>query len=167
MKVTCADMYAISALGVFLPAFTLQDLNKLQSAFTAKPWRQGCIPFLAFIFRTKAAAAYSTNQASTSIARPGRASKPALAVAALVAAEVRGCVSMESGEGRDSQCAADCNCSKAGVPHPRDGGNAVLTALSDEIEQGAVVVTVHVSGGGSEVCSSASSDAGCSTHSNA
>lgn len=36
----------------------------LLSAFTAKPWRQGCSPLLAFIFRTKAAAAYAANPRS-------------------------------------------------------------------------------------------------------
>lgn len=34
----------------------LQDLQQLQSIFTAKPWRQGCRGILAFIFRTRAAA---------------------------------------------------------------------------------------------------------------
>jgi len=40
----------------------------LLSAFTAKPWRQGCSPLLAFIFRTKAAAAYTANPRSPSTA---------------------------------------------------------------------------------------------------
>jgi hypothetical protein len=157
-------MYIVLMLVVFLPVVVMQDLNKLQSAFTTKPWRQGCIPFLAFIFRTKAAEAYSTSQAPISNTRPCPASKQALAVTALVAAEVRRCESITTGEGRDSQCAADENCSKSGV---FGGDDAVLTALSSEIAQGAVVVTVHVNGGGSDVCSSASSDAGCSTNTSA
>jgi hypothetical protein len=40
----------------------MQDLNMLLSAFTAKPWRQGFSNAVAFMFRTKAAAAYATNQ---------------------------------------------------------------------------------------------------------
>lgn len=34
-----------------------QDLEKLMSAFTARPWRQGLCSTLTFLFRTKAASA--------------------------------------------------------------------------------------------------------------
>jgi len=33
---------------------SLQDLDNLQSVFTAKPWRQGCLPLVGFLFSTKA-----------------------------------------------------------------------------------------------------------------
>lgn len=42
-----------------------QDLDALLSAFSAKPWRKGCIPTLSFIFRTKAAFAYPTYSCKT------------------------------------------------------------------------------------------------------
>jgi hypothetical protein len=35
----------------------LQDLDKLQSVSAAKPWHQGCLPLLRFMFSTRAAIA--------------------------------------------------------------------------------------------------------------
>lgn len=63
------------------------------------------------------------------------------AVAALVAAEVRGCSIMSSRQGADSQGAADGE-QKGGTCADKP----VLSTMIDEIEQGAVVVTVHISG---------------------
>jgi len=40
---------------LFLLASLAQDLDNLQSVFTAKPWRQGCLPLIGFLFSTKAA----------------------------------------------------------------------------------------------------------------
>lgn len=57
----------------------------LLSAFTAKPWRQGCTPLFAFIFRTKAARAYPGHSSfmrphfpSHSSRKPTPASAPAV-----------------------------------------------------------------------------------------
>jgi len=123
-------------------AVVLQDLNKLQSVFTTRPWRQGCIPLLSFLFRTKAAAAYNTDQAAPSSRTPCRVRKSLpQAVAALVAAEVRGGSIMGSRQDADSQDAADgeqkgSTCADKSV---------TSSSMIDEIEQGAVVVTVRVS----------------------
>jgi hypothetical protein len=35
----------------------MQDLDTLQSVFAAKPWRQGCLPLLQFMFSTRATTA--------------------------------------------------------------------------------------------------------------
>lgn len=73
----------------------VQDLNNLMSAFTAKPWRYGCAHLFAFIFRTRAAAAY--NQHTNSIMRPCCTSKAApQAPAAIVAASIQVAKSQKS-----------------------------------------------------------------------
>jgi hypothetical protein len=38
-----------------------QDLHKLQSVFAAKPWRQGGLSLLRFMFSTRAAGAGDAN----------------------------------------------------------------------------------------------------------
>lgn len=153
-KAVCAEVVLPYCCG-------LQDLNKLQSAFTTRPWRQGCIPLLTFLFRTKAATVYTANQEQTSnVAHPGhatpaRASKSAgHAVAAVVAAEVRGCHTID----QSALSVVDQKVTSDTVKASLRDDNPVLDALRSEIEQGAVVVTVHVSGSnvsGSEESSSA------------
>jgi hypothetical protein len=46
-------------------AVALQDLDKLQSVFAAKPWRQGCIPLLRFMFSTRATGLEANRTGST------------------------------------------------------------------------------------------------------
>lgn len=54
----------------------LQDLDSLVSTFTAKPWRDGCLPLICFILRTKAAFACSTYSCKTCRAHTCTCFKP-------------------------------------------------------------------------------------------
>ena len=68
--------------------YMMQDLNMLVSAFTAKPWRQGCSPLLAFVFRTRAAAAYTGSTGAASATQPNsRTANPTTAGKAIDSAK--------------------------------------------------------------------------------
>lgn len=100
---------------------TMGDLANLLSGFTAKPWRQGFATTITFLFRTKAAEAYSdTSRGSGSdgaltatgsslpsgvLASGPKAGSLPRVVADLIAAEVVGGSCMEAGGSVDSSAA--------------------------------------------------------------
>jgi hypothetical protein len=63
-------------LGTSFCCLHLQDLDSLVMVFTAKPWRDGCLPLLCFVLRTKAAFAYSTYNCKTCRAHTCTCFKP-------------------------------------------------------------------------------------------
>lgn len=109
----------------------LQDLNNLLSAFSAQPWRHGCTHLFAFIFRTRAAAAYTN-----SIMRPCNPSSTMMAAASVkaVPASVK---AVPAKQAFDSRGVADGD-RKAGLY----GDDSELTGSGE----GCVVVVVTPAG---------------------
>jgi hypothetical protein len=138
---------SLTAAAAAANAVTLQDLNMLLSAFTAKPWRQGLTPLFAFIFRTKAAGAYPGHSSFMRSHFPssGTRSRPAPAPASAVAPSVVGT--------KASSAKAAAVVSAKGVDSNRVGDRERKASLyGDDSEldagcvagEGSVVVTVNV-----------------------
>lgn len=114
----------------------------LLSAFTAKPWRKGCSPLIAFIFRTKADAAY-TGRAGVMSTQPASTCPPHVSTVSKTGAARSGkkkvafdSRSVADGDRKASLYGDDSELCVASVQQP--------AKTAESSNAGAVVVSVQV-----------------------